>query len=122
MKATGKYAFSFNEEENYQGAYDTVEEAIEAAKMENTEYDVVYIGERMEFQPVVDPDDVIEELQQLAYDEALDFSDDYLNCSRKDIQLLGDMLTEAFNKWAKDTNNEPSFFVVENIEAYRLVK
>lgn len=33
-----------------------------------------------------------------------------------DLNKLQAMLTETFNKWAKETENGPNFFTVENIK------
>ena len=127
MKPTGKYACSLHDEDNYSGEYDTIEEAfgdaIDNANIENEDLDeeeqieIVYAGEIMEFIPRIDAIHVIEDIQEQAYDEAGEYSCDYLeNISKSDIKKLGQMLTETFNKWEKETKNEPKFFTIEGIE------
>jgi len=135
MKPTGKYAYSFDRERGYEGNYDSVEEALKAAKADkrngtigdlvsnkNTIYsdDEVYIGEVMEFVPWISAEIIIEILQNSAYNEAGEFSEDYLVCKIEDEKLLEKNLTEAFCAWAKETKNEPNFFTVENVKAYNL--
>lgn len=131
MEPTGKYACSLHDEDNYSGEYDTIEEAfgdaIDNANIENEDLDeeeqieIVYAGEIMKFMPRIDAARIIEDIQEQAYNEvneyACDYACDYLeNISNGDIKKLGQMLTETFNKWAKETNNEPKFFTIEGIE------
>lgn len=117
MKVTDKWAFSLDGEWYNSATYNSFDEAlkdgIEDAKAEGC--NKVYVGRVMEFIPCVNADSVIEELQQQAYDKAGEFSNDYLEgVSLKDRLKLEKMLTETFNQWAKETNNEPSFYTIED--------
>lgn len=81
----------------------------------------VYIGRAYKFVPKVDAWSIIEKLQEDADDEAYEAADDYLRyVSDAEARKLGRMLTETFNKWAKETNNEPNFFVVKDVVEYNL--
>lgn len=125
MKPTDKFSYSFDEERYYEGEYDSVEEALMAAKEEAKDYpegiEDVYIGVICKFEPCIDAVRVIECVQQDAYDEADEYIGDYLdNVKKEDWQKLEAMLTETFNKWAKETGNEPNFFTVEEIQEYSL--
>ena len=125
MKLTDKYAYSFDEERYYEGEYDSVEEAFMAAKEEAKNYpegiEDVYIGRICKFVPCVDADSIIERLQYDADYEAGECAVDYLDGVKiADRQKLQEMLTETFNKWAKETGNEPTFYIVREIQEYRL--
>lgn len=123
MKATKKWAFSLDNEYYNSPLYDSYQEALKDGidEASTNECDKVYVGKVVEFVVSVDADNVIEELQQKAYDEAGDVSLDYLeDIPLKDRLKLGEMLTEIFNKWAKETNNEPNFYTVEETSVYEV--
>lgn len=126
MKTTDKYAFSFDNE-GYYGQYDSIREALDTAK-EDIKYrdelrgiKTVYIGRCYVYEPYVNAIRVIECVQQDAYDEVGEYIGDYLdNVKEEEWQKLEAMLTETFNKWAKETGNEPNFFTVADIVEYSL--
>ena len=127
MEETNKFSYSFYEDIDYSCEYDSVEEALEAAKAdakndeEFRDATTVYIGRVYKFVPIVDPWNIIENLQCDADDEAYEAAEDYLQyVSDDEATKLGQMLTEAFNKWAKETGNEPNFFVVKDVVEYSL--
>lgn len=126
MKPTDNYAYSFDNE-HYFGQYDSIRIALRLAK-EDIKYNdelknikTIYIGRVYKYEPYVDAVRVIEWVQQDAYDEADEYTEDYLdNVKKEELQKLEAMLTETFNKWAKETGNEPNFFTVEEIQEYSL--
>ena len=126
MKPTDNYADSFDNERYYEQC-DSIEEALAAAKLdaknddEFKDMDTVYVGRIYRFVPEVDAWSIIEKLQDDADDEAYEASEDYLqDVSDEEANKLEAMLTETFNKWARDTGNEPNFFVVKDIKEYSL--
>lgn len=123
MKETEQWAYSFDNEYYNSPFYESFDDALKDGILEAKELDYkrVYVGRVMKFVPSIDSDLVIEELQQKAYDEAGEFSLDYLeHISLKDRFKLDEMLTETFKQWAKDTKNEPSFFTVEEVSEHIL--
>ena len=127
MEETNKFSYSFYEDIDYSCEYDSVEEALEAAKADAKNDDefknakTVYIGRVYRFVPEIEPWNVIERLQDDADDEAYEAAEDYLQyISDDEANKLGKMLTETFNKWAKETNNEPGFFIVKDVVEYSL--
>lgn len=124
MKQTDKFAYSFDNEV-YSCEYDSVEEALVDAKQEvksgQEDAEVVYIGRVYEFEPKVDVDSIIERLQDDAEDEAGECADYYLEGVKiADRLKLQEMLTETFNKWAAETYNEPTFYIVKETQEYSL--
>lgn len=124
MKKTDKFAYSFDGE-NFDDICDSVKEALHDARIQASCFEepieTVYIGDVWDFEPKVDVDSVIERIQDDAEDEAGECADDYLEGVKiADKQKLQEMLTETFNKWAKETGNEPNFFVVKDIVEYSL--
>ena len=127
MEETNKFSYSFYEDIDYSCEYDSIEEALEAAKLDVKNADefkdakTVYIGRVYRFVPEIEPWNVIERLQDDADDEAYEASEDYLqDVSDEEANRLEAMLTETFNKWAKETGNEPNFFVVKDVKEYSL--
>ena len=128
MKPTDNYAYSFDNE-HYFGQYDSIRIALRLAKQDIKYNDelknikTIYIGRVYKYEPCVDAVRVIECVQQDAYDAADEYIGDYLdNVKEEEWQKLEAMLTETFNKWAKETGNEPNFFTVEEIQEYSLDK
>lgn len=125
MEQTDKYAYSFDNESYFWG-YDSVEGALKAAQAD-TEVDddyvrkgIVYIGKVCEFEPIVDAWRAIEHIKYDADDE-VDDTYGYLDDVQDDeVKKLQDVLTEAFNRWAKETNHLPSFCVVKEVKEYDL--
>lgn len=127
MEQTNKFSYSFYEDIDYSCEYDSIEEALEAAKLdaknddEFKDMDTVYVGRIYRFVPEVDAWSIIERLQDDADDEAYEASEDYLqDVSDEEANKLEAMLTETFNKWARETGNEPNFFVVKDVKEYSL--
>ena len=126
MKQTNKFSYSFCENFNYLCEYDSIEEALAAAKTDAKNDDkskdvkTVYIGRVHKFVPEVDAWAVLDNLWDDAYEET-NHSIDYLSdVSDDEADKLGQMLTETFNKWAKETGNEPNFFTVKDVVEYSL--
>ena len=121
MKETEHWVYSFDGEYYNSPFYKSFDDALKDGILEAKElaYNKVYVGRVMKFVPSIVSDFAIEELQQKAYDEAGEFSLDYLeHISLEDRLKLGEMFTETFNQWAKDTKNEPSFFTVEEVSEH----
>ena len=118
MKDEKDYAFSFNGE-SFEESFSSIDETIDFVKEEYPDFDYVYIGEAIPFQPKIFGDFTIERIQEQAYDTVGEVAEIYLEgVSDKDADLLGSMLTETFNKWAKITSNEPNIFEVINVKKY----
>ncbi len=127
MEQTNKFSYSFYEDFDYSCEYDSVEEALAAAKLDAKNADefkdakVVYIGRVYKFVPEIDAWSIIERLQDDADDEAYEVAEDYLrDVSDAEAYKLEQMLTEVFNKWALETGNAPTFFVVKDVVEYNL--
>ena len=118
MKDEKDYTFSFNGE-RFEESFSSIDETIDFVKEEYPDFDYVYIGEAIPFQPEIFGDFIIERIQEQAYDIVGEVAEIYLEgVSDKDVDLLGSMLTETFNKWAKITSNEPNIFEVINVKEY----
>jgi hypothetical protein len=149
--ATGKWTFSFNEETEWDNdEFNTPDEALEAAREAAPEYadeegmeadekayflanGNVFIGQRYDFEPTVDADFVIERIQEEAYEEGGDYVGDYLDTppmrdteARQtwDAQVadLEKRLTAVFHEWAKETKNEPSFYLIFDTRTEAIAK
>ena len=127
MELTDKFSYSFYEDFDYSGEYDSVDEALAAARADAKNDDefkdakTVYIGRVHKFVPEIDAWHIIENLQDMADDEAYEVAEDYLrDVSDDEANKLEQMLTDAFNKWAKETGNEPNFFIVGSPVEYSL--
>lgn len=127
MEWNFKYSYSFYEDFGFSCEYDSLEEALQAAREDAQNDDefrdakTVYIGHVCRFKPTVNAESVITEIQDDADNEADEVACGYLeDVSLVDLNKLQEMLTETFNKWAKETGNKPNFFTVENVKEYSL--
>ena len=116
------YCFSTDGEE-FAGEFDTIEEALlEAVQPHQQACLTVYVGENKPFKPSIDGVEAIEAMQQQAYNAIGDIAEIYLeDVHPDDIEKLGDMLTDTFNRWAKETGNEPNIFEAVNVKEFPLV-
>ena len=100
---SNKYAYIYHPDDaGYWTGFESIEEALEAARERNPGAETVYITETKEFVPSVRPENVIENLQEDIDDECAGCYEGYLDdASHEDKDTLGDMLTETFVRWAK---------------------
>ena len=120
LKLTDKWSYSLDGA-TYTAVYDSKEAALKDAVMDakSENYASFCVGRVMAFVPIVSAEDVVEQIGQSAYDDADEYSWGYLDDIKKcDMQKLEQMLTETFNKWAKETNNEPHFWMIEDVEEH----
>lgn len=128
-----KYSWDFDgEAENWKNdTYETVEECIAAARQAVVQRDyqadtppkVVYIGENVPFIPRVDPETVLEHIEEDASDFAGEHGDDWEAYDQKkkdELNELGDSLTRIVNEWIKKYGYEPCFYAVQSIKPYQL--
>ena len=95
---------------------------------------VFVVGQVIEYQPYIDGDSILESLSQQAYDEADEYSDGYLEGPhwdadkaskelwKKQVDDLSERLTAVFKEWAKETKNEPHFFLIGECEEVPFVR
>ena len=128
-----KYSWDFNGEAEHwrNDPCDTVEECIAAARraVEQKDYQTdeppktVFIGENVQFAPSVDPETVLEHVEEDASEFAGEVGDDWEAYDQKkkdELNELGDSLTHIVNEWLKKYGYEPDFYAIQNIKPYQL--
>nr|DAN29225.1 MAG TPA: hypothetical protein [Caudoviricetes sp.] len=122
-----EYKYAFNKDDLYTGQCASIEEALADARQDAEFYPegdrphLVYIGRYKPFKPMIDADGVIEVLQREAYDAADDAAVGWLeNLTPEEIESLGESLTRAFRRWAREYGEEPYFGEVHHIKRYDL--
>ena len=98
-----KYAYIYHlYDEGYRTGFDSVEDALAAARERDPEAETVYITKTERFVPPVWYDRVIENLQEAVDDECAGCYEGYLDdVPHKDLDALSNMLTVAFVRWAR---------------------
>ena len=98
-----KYAYIYDlYGEGYWTGFVSVEDALAAARKRDPDALTVYITETEEYVPRVWYDRVIDDLQEACDDECAGCYEGYLDdVPERDKEVLGDMLTETFVRWAK---------------------
>lgn len=104
--------------------FDTVEDCILDAK-ENyciesgTE---IVVGEVVPWEPYVFAGNILENLEENAYDECGEVAEDWYAYDykseegRKSLDELSDKLTEIVKQWLKDNGTYPWFYRIENVK------
>ena len=98
-----KYAYIYDlYGAGYWTGFVSVEDALAAARKRDPDALTVYITETEEWVPRVWYDRVIDSLQEACDDECAGCYEGYLDdVSKSDKEVLGDMLTATFVRWAK---------------------
>lgn len=115
------YYWSFEiDSEIWMGPEESIEDCIEDAKLRDVkDFKSVFIGELEEHAPYIDTEMVIENLQELAYEECGECSEGYLeNVTEEQEENLREKLNDALQEWLKETNNYPSFGIIINTKEY----
>lgn len=122
-----EYSYTFNKADIYTGKYASIDEALAEARQEAKSYPdrdkqcIVYIGRYKPFKPVIDVEWVLEVLQHDAYDVVGDAAEGWLdNLTPAEVESLGEHLTKAFRRWARQYGCEPDFGEVQHIKRYDL--
>lgn len=120
-----KYTWSEskNDELWQHDCFDTVEECIKDAK-ENYDYKVgetIAVGITEPFVVSIDGSDVLERLEENAYEECGEASEGWLNTPYENIEKLSERLTECVNEWLKETDQEPSFYHIHSIRIETII-
>lgn len=137
MDIKGKWMYNTGDEENWaceDGEFDTREEAIKFGKefflnpsddyldsimtdIEDYQPSSFDVGLISEVELKVKPWNVIDDAQEQAGEQAGEWSERWLSVIKmEDAELLSKMLTEAFWKWTKETNNGTTFFTMTKVE------
>lgn len=125
-----KYIWDFDgKAEDWQNdVFDTVEECLADARYHARECgdtpEFVYIGEITFFAPKVDATDVLDELEDQAYNfwpgcEWFTYGMENKD-RKKETDELSEILTAAVNGWLKKYKREPNFYRVDNIKEYKM--
>lgn len=119
-----KYTWEYNDnvEMWMHDEFDTIEGCIEDAK-ENYDVEVgdtIAVGEVVPYEVQVWADDILEKLEQQAYEECGEAAEDWNTFSykkdREKLDELSNQLTEVVKAWLKKYNRIPDFYKIENIE------
>ena len=112
----GKWCISSNGESFEGEGLDTKEEAIKEGKF--CGYKELYVGRCVEnFEPCIDVDDVIERIQENAYDVGGEYAEDYLDDVTDGAkETLGERLNDVLERWLNENKYEVNFYSVEDIE------
>jgi len=130
-----KYSWDFDgDAERWNNdSHDTVEECVEDAICAITAGEhnyaetpaVVYIGENREFIPRVDVTQILDALEEQAYDECGEIGGDWQTYDwkkkeRDDVEELAEELNKVVIAWLTKYSRVPHFYTVENIKEYPL--
>lgn len=109
-----KYSYSTNEE-NYEGEFDTPEEAAQACFAENPDHHVCWVGEAVRPQPenFIDGDLLIEHIME--QDEfSGDWAEAWPEATKEQKADLDERLKNMFLEWMDAHDLRPSFWNIEN--------
>lgn len=124
-----EYTWNFDDGEEYwrNDVYESVEKCIEEAitylKENNDEYESIYVGQTIPFLPHVDAEQVLESIQEDAWEEVGELGEEwnaYDYKKKNEIDELSEALTKVVHEWMKKYGYYPSMFTIRNIKNYPL--
>lgn len=127
-----KYAWTFDEDDEYwtSGMLDSIEECLAEAEianeLDNHQHKYVYVGWCEEFDVYVNAADVLERLEEDAYDEFGEVAEEwdalYYKLDKADGSLdeLSDQITNIVTEWLKNKKRLPGFYKIRKIEKFPL--
>lgn len=102
----------------------TLKEAFNTANERDFENDilVVQIGEKEYYNDDSDLDfnDVIDRMSDKAWDESGEIAEQYLECSKEDIEWAQERFLNLWREFKKKTGNDKAFYYAINIKEYKL--
>ena len=118
-----KYTWEYSEDEEYwtKDVFDTIEDCIKDAK-ENYNIkpgETIAIGEPFYWEPHVDAFNILERLEEEAWDECGEVSEGWDTCNyerdKEKVEELSEELTKIVRKWLKDNGTYPNFYTINNV-------
>lgn len=119
-----KYTWEYNDDTElwYNDLFDTVEDCIADAR-DNYMVEIgetIAVGEVVPYEPYIMADDVLDKLEEDAYEECGEVAEDWNAYSWKDdkesLDELSNKLTEIVRQWLKDNGTYPYFYKIENVK------
>lgn len=103
------------------GRHETIEECITSAKQEGYKVgETIFIGRCVDFEVSIDAGNVIDILQEEAYEHCGEASDGWIDWKNDNVNVLSERLTKCVNEWLKETNQEPYFYYITDIKPLTL--
>lgn len=125
-----KYTWEYEETDIWQhDLFDTIEDCILDAKenyLVESGIEIV-VGEVVPWEPYVFAGNILENLEENAYDECGEVAEDWYayDCSsekgRKSLDELSDKLTEIVGQWLKGNGTYPTFYMIKNVEVVEVM-
>ena len=119
-----KYTWEYNDDTElwYNDLFDTVEDCIADAR-DNYMVEIgetIAVGEVVPYEPYVMADNILDELEEDAYEECGEIAEDWNAYSwtddKESLDELSNKLTEIVRQWLKDNGTYPYFYKIENVK------
>lgn len=120
-----EYTWNFNKDAELwnNGIFATVDDCVEDAKDYMTTESVVYVGEVVPFVPTTDCTDILDRMEEDAFDhcgEVAELWEPYDYKKKYEIDELDKKLTEVILEWLKKYGREPHIYNIQKIKEYSL--
>jgi hypothetical protein len=114
-----EYTWSDKEDIWNNSRFDTIEECYEDAENYIEDGGIIYIGEIEQWLPSISGEDILEDLEDRAYDDIGETASGMFdNISSNEMRDISDTLTECFKNWLKENNKHIYLYSVVNIKKY----
>lgn len=123
-----KYTWEYNDNTElwYNDLFNTVEDCIADAR-DNYMVEMgetIAVGEVVPYEPYVWACDVLDDIEENAYEECGEVAEDWDTYRWKDDEeILGELsekLTEIVRQWLKDHGRYPNFYKIENVRTVEI--
>lgn len=126
MANKDNWCYSYNAE-NFEGNFETKEDAIEEATIyyndyhddeeENEHKKIIYIGKPKPVTISFNVDSILEDIAENAFEQCGEYSEGYLdNVKIEDGNILEERLHKEILKWMDEFNYKPHFWRVKDVE------
>lgn len=116
-----KYIYSLNEDFVEGSQYYDIEDCLEEVT-EETEEVLIYRGELVEPNVSKYIPDIMDNIQELAYDECWESAVDAYGCSKEQSRNLQEEVSALVEKFLSDNKIVAGFFDIENVIALKYLK
>ena len=116
-----KYIYSLNEDFSEGTQCYEIEDCLDEVT-EDTEEVLIYRGELIEPNVAKYIPDIMEAIQELAYDECWDSAVDAYDCSKEQSRNLQEEVSAVVEKFLSDNKIIAGFFDIENVIALKYLK
>jgi len=117
---TETYYSTDNELFNYDNLRDAAEYAFDYPSVKVGDIATIFAGEAVRFSASCFIRDIVDEMNELAYESAGEIAEGYPVCTEEQSKELMASVSNAVDAWADKHNIQPTFYSVSNVKTIKV--